>query len=105
MLSIQAIQQLAKEHSLKLTAHYPQTSTEGIEPPAPRSLTVWFREEAVDAWEPLMTQLTEVPVSIYGTRTVTGSGATDDQLYPAYKARLPHVNATRKLIGLEPVFA
>lgn len=104
MLTLQAIQALAQQHNLDLTAHYPQSSSSGIEPPKPKSLTVWFREECVDAWLALMTQLTEVPVSLYGTRQTTGSGATDGRLYPAYAAHLPAVNRARETIGLGRVF-
>ncbi len=104
MLTLEAIQALAKQHNLQLTAHYPQVSTSGIEPPKPKSLTVWFREECVDAWLALMTQLTEVPVSLYGTRQVTGSGATDGRLYPSYAAHLAQVNQARQTIGLGHVY-
>lgn len=50
-----------------------------------------------------LTNCTEVPVTIYGTRQVTGNGATDNYLYPAYAALLPQVNIKRAAIGLERV--
>lgn len=65
---------------------------------------MWFNGECVDAWVKLMTHLTEVPVSIHGTRQVTGSGATDGRLFPGYAACLKEVNELRAKVGLAPVF-
>lgn len=101
MLTIQDIETLAAEQGLKLHASYP-AGQEGQG--KPKSLTVWFNRECVDAWVKLMTQLTEVPVDIYGTRQVTGSGSTDGRLFPGYEACLKQVNDVRAKIGLGPVF-
>lgn len=104
MLTVEAIAQLAQDHNLEFVAHYPQSTAAGLVPPSPTSLSVRFREECVDAWFALMTQLTQVPVRISGTRQVTGSGATDDRLYPGYRARLAEVNQLRATVGLSPVY-
>lgn len=89
MLSIQEIEVLADQRGLQLAKRS-------------GSMTIWFQPTRPDteAWVTLMTDLTEVPVTIYGTRQVTGSGATDNSLFPAYAALLPSVNAKRASIGL-----
>lgn len=50
-----------------------------------------------------MSDLTEVEVSVYGTRQVTGSGATDGLLKPAYAALLAQVNERRDSVGLQRI--
>ena len=105
MLTLDAIQAIAQANDLDVLANYSSTSLRGLQPPKPNALTVWFRHESVDAWVELMTQLTEVPLSIHGTRQCTGSGATDGRLYPGYAARLDEVNAERAKVGLGRVFA
>ena len=100
MLTINAIRDLATCHALVVTTHYPALTTRGTELPKASSLTVWFKGKAPAAWETLMSDVTEVPVSLHGTRAVTGSGATDDRLLPAYAALLPGVNERRAAVGL-----
>lgn len=104
ILTVKEIQSMASNNGLDVTAQYPKVSVTCDEVPRPVSLTVWFRKESVDVWEKLMSSLTEVPVKIRGTRQMTGSGATDDLLYPAYAARLDVVNSVRASIGLERIF-
>lgn len=98
MLTLQDLKQLAESHGLEIRARYP--AADGLTPSQPTSVIVWFEEVCVEAWRTLMTNLTEMPVSIYGTRMSTGSGATDGTLYPAYAAALPDVNVARAAIGL-----
>ncbi len=90
MLSIQEIELLAGKRGLQMAKRRAD------------SVTIWFQPTSPDpeAWATLMTDLTEVPVTIYGTRQVTGSGATDNRLFPAYAALIPDVNAKRASIGL-----
>ncbi len=104
MLTVEDIHKLATENGLDFTAHYAETCVKGVEPPKPSRITVWFRQECVPAWEALMSQLTEVPVALYGTRQVTGSGATDGRLFPGYAQRVKDVNQARKAAGLAPVY-
>lgn len=99
MLTIAEIDQLAQKHGLKLNARYP-TTAQGVKPPLPTSISIWFQGVCVEAWKTLTTSLTEVPVSIHGTRQVSGSGSIDGRLYPEYEALLGEVNATRATIGL-----
>jgi hypothetical protein len=103
MLTIQDIHELAKKHNIEFRARY-DTSSEDLTPPMPEYISLWFKEECVDAWRELMTKLTEVPVRLNGTRRVTGSGATDGTLFDGYKAILAEVNAARAEIGLDRVF-
>lgn len=89
MLSIQEIEVLADQRGLEMVKRSD-------------SMTIWFQPTKPDteAWVTLMTDLTEVPITIYGTQQVSGSGATDNRLFPAYAALLPSVNAKRAEIGL-----
>lgn len=103
MLTVAAIEQLALKHGLKLIARYP-TIADGVQPPQPTLIIIWFHEVCAEAWKTLTTSLTEVPVSIHGTRQMTGSGSTDGRLFPAYEALLGEVNATRAAIGLGRIF-
>lgn len=104
MLSVDELQEFAKRHDLGMRVRYGVTSARGGQPPA-ASATIWFKREQPDAWRELMTSLTQIPVTIYGTRQVTGSGSTDNRLYPAYAALLKEVNSAREAIGLERVWS
>lgn len=104
VLSVNEIKALACSNGLDVREHFPKGSVENGKSPSPVALSVWFREESADVWEKLMSSLTEVPVTVLGTRQVTGSGATDNILYPAYAERLSGVNSIRASIGLEPIF-
>jgi hypothetical protein len=97
VLTIKDIQELATRHPLRIHG----ASDTGH---AKKALTVWFEGEAPDAWEMLMSNNTEVDVRIFGTRSVTGSGSTDDRLLPVYAERLPRVNARRAELGLKPAY-
>lgn len=103
VLTVNEILSMASSNGLDVTAQYPKGYVTCGEVPRPVSLTVWFRKESVDVWEKLMSSLAEVPVNILGTRQMTGSGATDDRLYPVYAARLDVVNSVRASIGLERI--
>ncbi|MCC5610973.1 hypothetical protein LC612_30550 [Nostoc sp. CHAB 5834] len=103
MLKIEDIQKIAEDNGIEVLARYPQYC-EGFTPPKPISLTLYFREEKVDAWQVLMSDLTEVPVSINGTRISSPSGAIDGSLYPAYASRLSIVNAARATVGLDRAY-
>lgn len=101
MITIDEILALPESYPVEVTSHFPAEAS--VQPPKPKSMMVWFKDQSPVAWQLLMTNLTEVDVSVYGTRQSTGSGATDDTLYPAYAALLPSVNARRAEIGLAPV--
>lgn len=103
MLNVEAIYNLANKHGLKFQAHYGNSNCATLEAPKPKSISISFHAECVAAWKALMTELTEVPVSITGTRQVTGSGATDGRLFPCYEAVVNEVNERRAEIGLAPV--
>ena len=103
MWTIDAIRALARDHGLEVTTHWPSSSTTSPEAPKPSSLTLWFKEPAPVAWQALMSEPTEIPVAVYGTRQSTGSGATDGMLHPGYAALLDVVNARRVEAGLERV--
>lgn len=103
MLTLTDLEALAKAHDLDFRARFPETTAADLTPPRPTAVSIRFKGVKPDAWRTLMTNLTEVDVSISGTRTVTGSGATDDMLFPEYRAMLPEVNARRAEIGLQRV--
>lgn len=94
VLSLEDIECLAEAHGLNVTF---RRGAGG------KNVVLWFKGDQAESWALLMTSLTEVPVTVRGTRRVTGSGATDGTLHEAYAARLAEVNATRMKIGLEPV--
>ncbi|KWU19090.1 hypothetical protein [Burkholderia cenocepacia] len=98
MLTVANIQELATRHPIQVLEIANRNSPKG------KTLSVWFKGEDPDVWETLMTNETEVAVRIHGTRTVTGSGATDDQLLPVYAARVVRVNERRAELGLKPVY-
>ena len=102
MLTLTQIQELSDQHALKLSVQYPTFKSGSLTPPKPTRVLVTFEKEAPDAWEAFMTQLTEVPVELFGTRVVSGSGALDGRLMPGYLALLPRVNSERKTMGLSP---
>lgn len=104
ILSLHEIEQLTQQHGLSVSVYRGEACVSGGSLPAPKRISVRFKDECVPAWRTLMTHLTEVPVSIYGTRTVTGSGATDDQLLPGYRAILDEINRARAQIGLDRVY-
>ena len=104
VLSLSDLEALALEHNLELSGHYPATMLKGLEPPRPVSLRIRFSRVAPEAWRILMTRLTEIPVSIHNTRRVTGSGATDNSLYPEYEVLRDEVNKARSQIGLGLVY-
>lgn len=104
ILSLHDIEQMALQHGLEVSVYRGEAGVSGGDLPRPKRISVRFKGECVPAWRTLMTHLTEAPVSIYGTRTVTGSGATDDQLLPGYRAILDEVNHARTQIGLDRVY-
>lgn len=99
MLTIEDIKSVVEANGIEVFARYPEIR-EGFTPPKPIALTLYFREEKPDAWQVLMSDLTEVPVAINGTRISSPSGAIDGSLYPAYAARLSTVNEARAKVGL-----
>ena len=106
MLSVTQIQDLAEENRLDITNVWETpTSTKGREVPSPKlvEIRLWFKKESPLTWATLMSNLTEVDVSVRGTRQMTGSGATDGTFYPCYAALLPEVNRRREAVGLEPL--
>ena len=103
MLTIDQIRKLAKQNDIKLTNHW-QAITHDDEPAQLQSMSLRFTREAPEAWATLMSNLSEVPCSLTGTRQVTGSGATDGTFFPCYEALLPEVNLKRKEIGLDRAF-
>lgn len=101
MLTLGDLQEFAKRHELQLSVRHGRSSGQDQAVEA----SIWFTKERPDAWRQLLTTLTEVPITIYGTRQMTGSGATDDRLFPCYAALLDQVNAERRAIGLGRVWA
>ena len=103
MLTIQAIKDLAKKYNLEVSYRHSSVLS-SCENPKPISITIWFKEESVEAWETLMSQRSEIPVNIYGSRQVSGSGAIDGRLFPGYMAILDRVNVERQKVGLPIVY-
>jgi hypothetical protein len=102
MLTTEQIHDLAEKHQLRVVCHW-ESSTHGRALPQLRSLSVYIPPDHVEAWVAIMSDTTAVPVTVTGTRQVTGSGATDDTLFPCYAAELKRVNASRATVGLEPI--
>ena len=105
VLSISEVHDIAQNAGLTFRAQYDR-SVIGLKPPAPVQLHVRFNGEAVnvEAWMTLMSSLTEVPVALTGTRQISGSGAIDGTLFPAYREQLDVVNKARNIAGLTPVY-
>lgn len=106
MLTTTRIYELAEENDLRLTNVWETpTTTDGREVPTPKlvEIRLWFTKECPLTWATLLSDVSEVEVSIRGTRRMTGSGATDGTFFPCYAALLPEVNRRREAVGLEPV--
>ena len=104
MLSIENIFNLAGSHPISVTSHYDACTQTSNAPPKPSRMSVRFHADDPEVWSLRMTELTEVPVSMFGTRKVTGNGATEDLFKPAYSALLGEVNAKRAGLGLATVY-
>lgn len=99
MLTREQIYDLAEKNNLQLLNHWASVS-EGRALPELNKITLFFpRTPVPDAWFTLMTELSEVPVEVRGTRPEVHDGLAE-----AYKERLPEVNSRRAEIGLTPVF-
>ena len=105
MLTVTQVYDMAEENDIRITNVWETPSTtDGRTVPTPKlvEIRLWFKKEHPLTWATLMSNLSEVPVSISGTRQMTGSGATDGTFYPCYAALLPEVNRRRAAVGLEP---
>lgn len=105
VLSLEDIRALAQEHGLEITAHerpLPPGRTRVASKPSVE-VVIHFKEENAPAWKAIMSVPTLIPVAVYGTRIVTGSGATDGRLKAAYAEILEEVNTTRARHGLFPI--
>lgn len=102
MLTAEQIIDLAEENGFRATSYW-ESSSDGHRLPTRKEISLWLRDIRPEAWEILMSNLTEVPVSLMGTRVVSGSGALDGRLFPEYRALLKGVNEKRAAIGLPPV--
>lgn len=99
MLTANDVYDLAEQHNMQILNFWTSTTTRGREVPQLREISLTFMEQKPEVWKLLMTTPTDVLISVRGTRQVTGSGATDDMLYPCYRELLPEVNAARKALG------
>lgn len=102
MISVEQIQDLAEKNDIRINYNWDKDHS-GPTPPQLLGIRLFFMKRAPEAWATLMMDNTAVPVSIMGTRMVTGSGATDDTLYPEYAQMLPAINVKRAEVGLNPV--
>lgn len=103
MLTASDIHALTKDTDIQVT-NYWESSTSGATLPKVVRMDISFKGEGYpEIWEKLMTNNTEFDVRIWGTRTVTGSGATDNMLKDEYFKLLPQVNKIRVELGLPPV--
>lgn len=98
MLTASDIRNIAEENDLVIH-EYAGIDADG--PPA--RISIFFDHECPDAWFSLMTNATVVPVRIFGTRIVSGSGAIDGALKDPYAQLLKQVNDARRKIGLDIV--
>lgn len=102
MLTVDQILDLAEANHIRATCYWEDKST-GHRLPKRTGITLNFTSRLPEVWRTLMSDVSEIPVTIFGTRQSTGSGATDNMLYPEYAALLKEVNAKRAEVGLEPV--
>jgi hypothetical protein len=102
MISIDQVHVIAEANNIRIHNSWEPT-TFGRELPKLLSMRLCFTQEAAEAWETLASDRTEVPLVILGTRQTTGSGATDNMLYPAYRELLTSVNLKRAQAGLDPI--
>lgn len=102
MLSIEKIHEIAEANNIEVTNSWQPTSA-GRSAPRCLGMILRFREVKPQAWAELLSDIAEVPLTVYGTRVSTSSGATDNRLDPAYAALLPAVNARRAELGLSTV--
>jgi len=102
MLTAEQIIDIAEANNIRATSYW-EASSEGHRLPKRREISLWLRDVRPEAWEALMSDLTEVPVSLLGTRIVSGSGSLDGRLFPEYVAALERVNEKRAAVGLPPV--
>lgn len=103
-LTVEAITALCKQHGLQVSMRYPACTLPPGELPTADTVYVSFSQVNAEAWELLMTSLTDIPVELFGTRQVSGNGAIDGRLYPEYAQRLDAVNEARKTLGLPVVY-
>jgi hypothetical protein len=106
MLTIENIIAIGQAHGLEIRLQYPAQSCEaGIAPKASEIRVTFPRSDfKPDAWFELVSNTTEIPVNIQGTRQVSGSGSIDGSLYPVYAERLQEANVLRSNCGLSPLF-
>lgn len=102
MLSVDDIKDLAEKNNMQISFQWDKNHS-GPTPPKLEGIRLFFMKKAPEAWAKLLMDLSEVPVSISGTRMSTGSGATDGTFYPEYAQLLPAINVRRAEIGLDPV--
>lgn len=103
MLTRDDIYDLAEKHNIQVLNFWTSTSTRGRDVPQLREISLFLMERNPEVWKLLMTTPAEVPLTVNGTRQSTGSGATDNMLYPCYRELLPEVNAARKALDWEEV--
>lgn len=113
-LDVQSILALTDETPIDVTFYYPQSGCKGQPPHKPEQIMLHFppldkqspgmQEALAGRWEALTSHLTEVPVSILGTRISHPSGSLDGNLAPAYQKRLPAVNEARAKLGLDTIY-
>jgi hypothetical protein len=114
VLKVPDIFALTNETPVEVTCYYAKSGYKGAPPHTPERISLWFppldkqtpgmREALAGRWEALMSNLSEVPVDIHGTRITHPSGNLDGALASEYQARKAVVNAARAQIGLPAVY-
>jgi hypothetical protein len=103
MLTPNDVYDLAEKHNIRVLNFWTSNTTRGREVPQLREISLFLMERNSELWKLLMTTPSEVPLTVNGTRQSTGSGSTDNMLYPCYRELLPEVNAARKALGWDEV--
>lgn len=97
MITVSQVLDLADKYNLSLHSQWEQ-STNGREFPKRLHMTLSLFAVLPDVWEFLMSDNTEVPLRLVGTRP-----GNHDTLRPEFAELLPKVNAKRAALGLERI--
>lgn len=97
MITVSQVLDLADKHNLPLHSTW-EEHTRGREFPKRLSMTLSMHKPLPDVWEFLMSDVSEVPVRIMGSRP-----GMHDTLHPEYVPLLPRINEKRAALNLERV--
>lgn len=97
MITVSQVLDLADKHNLPLHSEW-ERSTNGRDFPKRLQMHLSMFKPMPEVWEFLMSDLSEVPVRIRGSRP-----GIHDTLHPEYVPLLPRINEKRAALNLEPV--